>query len=137
MADPAIALMKSRRRIARPRVRDRAEDINYSREFRPAKWGSRIKLHDSNCEARMSAMGHKRTLAPVRIMSALPPKADIGTQPCIAAAESGMFSLDNPGICIACGADADGCEPDARKYKCEACGERAVYGAEELLIMLA
>jgi hypothetical protein len=48
-----------------------------------------------------------------------------------------MFSLDNPGICIACGADADGCEPDARKYKCEACGERAVYGAEELLIMLA
>jgi len=30
----------------------------------------------------MSALGHKRTLAHVRVMSALPPKADIGTQPC-------------------------------------------------------
>jgi hypothetical protein len=29
----------------------------------------------------MSALGQKRTLGHVRIMSALPPKADIGTQP--------------------------------------------------------
>ena len=29
----------------------------------------------------MSALGHKRTLADVRVMSALPPKADIGTGP--------------------------------------------------------
>jgi len=29
----------------------------------------------------MSALGHKRTLGHVRTMSALPPKADIGTQP--------------------------------------------------------
>lgn len=43
--------------------------------------------------------------------------------------------VDNPGICLACGADADGCEPDARKYTCEACGEKQVYGAEELVIM--
>jgi hypothetical protein len=26
-----------------------------------------------------------------------------------------------------------GVEPDARNYECEACGERAVYGAQELL----
>jgi hypothetical protein len=52
------------------------------------------------------------------------------------AAQSQMTSLDNPGICIACGEDADGCEPDARKYPCDACGAQAVYGAEELLIML-
>lgn len=45
-----------------------------------------------------------------------------------------MFGLENPGICIACGEDADGCEPDARKYRCESCGRRAVYGAEELLL---
>lgn len=45
-----------------------------------------------------------------------------------------MTSLDNPGFCIACGAEADGCEPDAEKYECESCGERAVYGADELLI---
>jgi len=53
------------------------------------------------------------------------------------AAERSMVSLDNPGFCIACGAEAEGCEPDARKYVCESCGERAVYGAEELLLHIA
>lgn len=43
-------------------------------------------------------------------------------------------SLDNPGICLACGEDADGCEPDARGYECESCGEPRVFGAEELLL---
>lgn len=42
-------------------------------------------------------------------------------------------SLDNPGFCLACGEEADGCEPDARRYECEACGEKAVYGAQEIL----
>lgn len=46
-------------------------------------------------------------------------------------------SLDNPGFCIACGADAEGCEPDARRYGCEACGVHAVYGAQELMLMMA
>ena len=32
------------------------------------------------------------------------------------------------------GAEAEGVEPDARKYKCQACGELQVYGAEELLL---
>lgn len=41
---------------------------------------------------------------------------------------------DNMGICIACGEDVQGVEPDARNYECECCGKRAVYGAEELLI---
>lgn len=52
------------------------------------------------------------------------------------AVKRGMLSLDNPGLCIACGADADGCEPDARRYECEACGEKHVYGAEELMFCL-
>lgn len=43
-------------------------------------------------------------------------------------------TLDNPGFCIACGEDADGCEPDARGYACESCGAEEVYGAEELLM---
>ncbi len=46
-------------------------------------------------------------------------------------------SMDNPGFCLACGAEADGCEPDAQRYECEACGEPEVYGAEELLWRLA
>ena len=46
-------------------------------------------------------------------------------------------TLDNPGICVFCGEEQDGCEPDARKYKCENCGENGVYGAEELLMMVA
>jgi hypothetical protein len=53
----------------------------------------------------------------------------------IEAVEGQMFGLDNPGFCIKCGSDQEGCEPDARKYPCEACGERAVYGAQELLLM--
>jgi hypothetical protein len=40
-----------------------------------------------------------------------------------------------PGFCLACGEEADGCEPDARQYECESCGERKVYGIEELLMM--
>jgi hypothetical protein len=52
------------------------------------------------------------------------------------AVERAMFSLDNPGFCIDCGHEAEGCEPDARKYQCESCGEHQVYGAEELLLMM-
>ena len=47
-----------------------------------------------------------------------------------------MVSLDNPGICLACGDDADGCEPDARHHTCEGCGARAVFGAQEVLFMI-
>jgi hypothetical protein len=50
--------------------------------------------------------------------------------------EDQMFGLENPGICVECGEDADGCEPDARKYKCEACGKNAVYGAQELMFRI-
>ena len=55
----------------------------------------------------------------------------------IEAVERQQTSLDNPSFCLECGAEADGCEPDARDIECEACGEHRVYGAEELLIMLS
>ena len=44
------------------------------------------------------------------------------------------FGTDNPGFCIACGHEQEGCEPDARDYECEACGEKQVFGAAELLV---
>jgi hypothetical protein len=43
---------------------------------------------------------------------------------------------DNIGICLACGEEQGGCEPDARNYECESCGEKQVFGAEELIVML-
>jgi hypothetical protein len=50
---------------------------DYIRDLRPAKWGSGVSLRGSNSEPLMSALGQKRTLGDVRLMSALPPKADI------------------------------------------------------------
>jgi hypothetical protein len=53
------------------------------------------------------------------------------------AVEAQRTGLDNPGFCTACGADHYECEPDARNYECEECGETAVFGAEELLLYVA
>ena len=53
------------------------------------------------------------------------------------AIERASTTLDNPGFCVRCGSEAEGVEPDARRYECEACGEMGVYGAEELLMHIA
>lgn len=45
-------------------------------------------------------------------------------------------TLDNPGFCIACGIEQEGCEPDARKYPCESCEKRTVYGASEIMMTM-
>ena len=50
---------------------------------------------------------------------------------------AGCESGDYMGFCIACGDDAYGVEPDARRYVCESCDAKAVYGAQELLLMTA
>ena len=42
---------------------------------------------------------------------------------------------DQAGFCLACGNMQFNCEPDARNYRCEACGERRVFGAAELVFM--
>jgi hypothetical protein len=77
-ADPTIPLMISRRRIAFLKAQDHANCIDdYSRDFRPAKWGSGVSLHGNNFEAPMSAFGQKRTFTNLRPTSALPPKADV------------------------------------------------------------
>jgi hypothetical protein len=63
--------------------------------------------------------------------------ASITTDRICEAVERHMTSLDNPGFCISCGEEADGCEPDAEGHECESCGEPAVYGADDLLIRFA
>jgi predicted RNA-binding Zn-ribbon protein involved in translation (DUF1610 family) len=44
-------------------------------------------------------------------------------------------SDSDSGFCLACGQQAFGIEPDARKYTCDACGAHKVYGCQELLLM--
>jgi hypothetical protein len=56
------------------------------------------------------------------------------TERIMEAVDRSMLTLDNPGFCLACGEEATGCEPDARKYLSENCGAREVYRAEELLL---
>jgi len=57
--------------------------------------------------------------------------ARINLDQILTAVESGEYL----GICIACGFEQEGVEPDARKYTCDDCGQPKVYGAEELLMM--
>jgi hypothetical protein len=44
------------------------------------------------------------------------------------------MTASNPGICLVCGEEQDGCEPDAEGYTCEHCGEPTVMGVEEILL---
>ena len=46
-------------------------------------------------------------------------------------------SEEYDGFCTTCGEwTYGGCEPDAREYKCDSCGRRTVYGAEELIFLI-
>jgi hypothetical protein len=61
-AEPATTLMKSRRRT----------------QPSPAKSRTTLVFEAYQIKAAMFALGHKRTFALQKLMSALPPKADIG-----------------------------------------------------------
>jgi hypothetical protein len=45
-----------------------------------------------------------------------------------------MYGTAMTGICLECGADREGCEPDAEDYECYACGEFTVSGAETIFM---
>src|SRR6516225_2037304 len=77
VADPAITLMKSRRRIAFTKAGTTPNRTRLQQGFTTGEMGFRVRLHGSNPEPPMSALGQKRTSAHVQAMSALPPKADI------------------------------------------------------------
>ena len=53
----------------------------------------------------------------------------------MALAEDRITSLEDPGVCIDCGEEAFGCEPDATEYHCESCDRLSVYAPEELILM--
>src|SRR5262249_25448454 len=76
-----LLLALERRRIAHPKGLGlrRFSKLDYSRDLRPGKGGWGMVCNRRN--PPMSALGHKRTLGHVQSMSALPPKADIGTGP--------------------------------------------------------
>ena len=56
-------------------------------------------------------------------------------KPSLAWIEGVCRSDNSTGFCLACASEQGGCEPDARHYECESCGEQKVYGAEELAMM--
>ena len=69
--------MKSRRRIAFTKAGTTPNRTRLQQGFAADEMGFRVKLHGSNFEPLMSALGQKRTFGIVQLMSALPPKADI------------------------------------------------------------
>ncbi len=60
--------------------------------------------------------------------------SSITTDRILDAVQESSFDLSMPGICIACGEDADTVEPDAENYECEHCGESQVFGVERILV---
>jgi hypothetical protein len=54
------------------------------------------------------------------------------------AVRTSMFGTEYVSYCLGCGAQHfSGYEPDTRGGECESCGESKVYGAEEVLLMVA
>jgi hypothetical protein len=44
------------------------------------------------------------------------------------------MDMNGEGFCLSCG-ETQPAEPDARKYRCDCCGNHKVYGAAELVLM--
>jgi len=53
----------------------------------------------------------------------------VTTDRVLEAAQRSMFGTDNPGICIECGEDQEGCEPDAELFPAGAGMNRCGRGA--------
>lgn len=60
----------------------------------------------------------------------------VTTDRILEAVERHALTLDNPGLCLECGIEAEGVEPDARNYECESCGAKQVFGADELFFVV-
>src|SRR5262249_15570446 len=73
-------LMKSRRRISFTKAGTTPNRTRLQQGFAIDEMGYEARLHGSNPEPPMSALGQKQTWKLVRVMSALPPKADMDQQ---------------------------------------------------------
>ena len=79
-AEPAIAVMNSRRHIALPQGSGARQQWLITSGICDQRNGVQgLFLHGSNPEPSMSALGQKRTWQRILLMSALSPKADIKT----------------------------------------------------------
>ena len=74
-ADPAITLMKSRRRIAFPKAGTTPIGTRLQQGFAPGEMGFRVKLHGSNSEPPMSTLGQKQTNGKVQKQQGQPYRA--------------------------------------------------------------
>jgi len=54
--------------------------------------------------------------------------------PTIEQCESSMTDMCDIAICVSCGDENEGREPDTSYGRCESCGEYAVFGLEELAV---
>ena len=48
--------------------------------------------------------------------------------------EAMTMDAEGLGFCLSCG-ETQPAEPDARRYRCDCCGNHKVYGAAELALM--
>lgn len=71
---------------------------------------------------------------PTQAGATAPVHPSVTVERVVADVERHNTTLDDPGICLACGEDAEGVEPDARHYTCDYCGVNAVFGVEEVLL---
>jgi hypothetical protein len=71
-------------------------------------------------------------------MTAEPYTTKNGSQrfrPVLTDSEASAPQFEDGGFCIACGQEIEPIEPDARRVRCEACGEPLVFGLQELLML--
>ena len=115
-------------------VRWKADTYHPNGEKYSFGWKLKAKVKPGLDPVKVAAEKAERIRAgiagPWKILSGGPAPVIISPERIIRAIESGEFI----GFCKECGHSQDGCEPDARNYKCENCGAMEVYGAEEMLI---
>lgn len=121
-------LQKHDVRFSPSAYRPNGEHYSYGwKLYAKLKKGIDPAAHAAKLAATITAKG---TETKWRIVNGGPAPVIISPERIMRAIESG----ENIGFCKECGYSQDGCEPDARNYKCESCGAMAVYGAEEMLI---